>query len=206
MPNWYKIQNIYVWSQKVRPSHVSYDFTTQDVLTFVSQQNQYSTYWWVSWSWYYCRWTYSSYYNNNVVWKMPVEAYKWWVINLVKLEMNVYNNYSGWGIVISDSYPAVRYWYWLGCWDSSSNNQMTTPWASYSSYPYTSWIQTLIIDLVNNQMYMEWNASTPISLSASQVTEIRTARTNKTFYLNCVCNQGIPNNYTYLRKVQIFAE
>lgn len=185
-------------------SSLVYDFTTQDVLTFTFKQNGYTWYGWSSWNWYYSYIQNSSYYRTNTTWQLPDTAFGW-TLQKIRITMNVPNNYSGGWITSNSSTNTNYYWYWLWCWDSNTTNQMTKYWPIYSSYTYSSWIQTLVIDVVNNEMYVEWNSSTPVSLSSQQALNIRTYWANKTFYLNVVANK--PNSsgiYTYLRGIEVF--
>lgn len=205
---WYKIQKIYVGSNQVRPkwsSSTIYDFTTDDICTFVTRQNSYTWYWWTSWSWYYSYVQSSSYYRTNTTWKLPDTAYIW-TLNMLKIEIDVPNRYS-WGGIAYNSTNNYAYGFGLGAFNTNTQDRMTKPDNSYYTYAYTAWVQTLVIDLVNAQMYVEWNTATPISLTATEVTNIRNSRTDKTMVLDVVAN--IPNSSwarTYFRKLEVFTE
>lgn len=183
-------------------ANLVYDFTTQDVLTYGDRQNSYTWYGWSSWNWYYSYIQNSSYYRTNTTRLLPTTDFTW-TLNKIRLTMNVPNNYSG-GWVATAKSNAVKVGWGLGCWDANNTNRMTKSWPSYYSYTYSSWIQTLVIDLVNLTMYVEWNSSTAISLTSSEVSSMRTSWTNKSLWLNAVANY--PNGswyYTYLRKLEI---
>jgi len=204
MPSWYKLNRIYIWNTEVRPSsELVYDFTSTNNMTFLWRQNSYTWYGRTSWSWYYSQVTDSSLYRTDTVWKFPDEAYTKWTPKVFKIEINVPNTNS-WAWLCYGAWDTSNYnyrWRWLGCWDAGSLNMMTVPWPSYQSYTYSTWVQTLVIDLGEKKMYIEWNNSTPITLSDTYVTNIRTYWANKDIYINVVANQTYVT--TYVRKCTI---
>lgn len=204
MPSWYKLSKIYIWNTKVRPNNeLVYDFTSINNMTFLWRQNGYTWYGWTSWSWYYSAVQSGSYYRTDTVWKFPDEAYTKWTPKVFKIEMDVPNTNS-WAWLCYGAGETSNYnhrWRWLGCWNSVSLNQMTLPWPSYQSYTYSTGIQTLVIDLEEKKMYVEWNNSTPITLSDTYITNIRTYWANKDIYINIVAN-SYPVT-TYVRKCTI---
>lgn len=180
---------------------VSYDFTTQDVLTFKYKQNGYTGYGWTQWNGYYSYIQSSSYYRTNTIWGLPSTDF-WGTLNKIRLTMDVPNLYSGGWITTSSASQST--WLWLGAWDSNTQNRMKV-WNGYSTYEYSTGIQTLVIDLENAEMYIEGNNYTHISLTSTQVTNVRNAWNNQSIFFNAVAN--LPNGsgvYTYLRWVEIF--
>lgn len=174
------------------------DFTTQNVLTFTYRQNSQTWYGWTSWSWYYSAVQSRSYYRTNTTWQMPDSVFGW-TLDMIKLELQVQNLYSWWWITLNSSSNTNAAWMWLWAWDTNSTNMMSVRW-SYYSYTYPNWINTLVIDFVNGEMYVEGQSSTHINIG-TRVTEFRNARNSKALYLNVVANQTYV--VTYLRKAEI---
>lgn len=172
------------------------DFTTQNVLTFKYRQNSYTWYGWTSWSWYWTSVQNSSYYRTNSIWAMPDSVFSW-TLDVIKLELYVPNLYS-WG-GINTWYGGNSSWMWLWGWDTNSTNQMSF-FGSYSAYNYSTWWQTLVVDLANAKIWVEWGA-TPLNISSTYVNNIRNAWNSKSLYLNIVANQAYVT--TNLRKVEI---
>ena len=180
---------------------ISYDFTTQDVLTFKHRQNGYTGYGWTQWSGYYSYIWSSSYYRTNTIWGLPSTDF-WGTLNKIRLTMDVPNLYSGGWITVSSSSQTT--WLGLGAWDGNTQNRMKV-WNGYSTYEYSTGIQTLVIDLENAEMYIEGNNYTHITLTSYQVTNVRNAWNNQSIFFNAVAN--LPNGsgvYTYLKWVEIF--
>lgn len=181
-------------------SSIVYDFTTQNVLTFVVRQNSYTWYGWSSWNWYYSTVQNSSYYRTNTVWSLPNDAFGG-TLDKIIMEFNIPNLYSWWWVVFSNTSSANSNWIWLWYWDSNTQNWLTFPWPTNYSYSYSTGIQVLTIDFANKLIGTGTNLGN-YWMNDSRISTARTAWNNKTLYLNVVANQAYVT--TYLRKVEIF--
>ena len=185
------------------PATVSYDFKTQDVLTFMTKQNSYTGYGWTQGSGYYCHEQSASYYRTNVVYKLPTADYTG-TLRLIKLTVNPNNLYSGAWVTTSISSAGNRYWCWLGWWDVNTQNRMSL-FNTTTAYNYNIGSQVLVIDLEEMEMYVEWNSSTVVTLTTTHVTNLQTAWTWGNLYLNIVAN--LPNGSgarTYIEALEVF--
>lgn len=163
-----KIQEIYVWTTKVRPTKTikTYDFTQSDCwVTYYGSLNSYANYGRNSYGFYATGTNTSSYYLNVVAWKIPSSITSQWLPKKITL---YYTSSS------------ARYWlglcYWVDTrvyrwWDGGFN--INWWWQNENpSTPSIAWDREFIIDIENKKLTTSLGYST--SLTSSSISAFTT--------------------------------